>query len=153
MAKMIVDNAFLTSLIGEVVPLVSSVTGRDLHLVALHSHALPKNRGYEEISLGRLQDINIQEWKEWIPDFTGRLIEYMVEQNILAAYMPGKGEILVIRENVDDSSLGTLLMRLFGAAKIAQYTDGLPQAAAAVKSGRIELLYASFGDSFDFEPG
>jgi len=234
MAKLMIDNALLTSLIGEVAPLVSFVTGWDLHLATLQSRALPKDQGYEEIVLGRLQGLDIQDWKELMPDFFERIIEYMVEQNTLAAYMPGIGEILVIRENVDDSNLdglklvlahelvhrgqhmvhanlltrvdnllrqafldiktnttdlmsmrlyfeqiqpimtlleshatyiqgylkqvyfpeahieshfnlGTLLMRLVGAPKVAQYTDGLPQVAEAVKSGRIESLYASLG--------
>jgi hypothetical protein len=154
----------------------------------------------------------------------------MVEQNTLAAYIPGAAEILVIRENVDDSNLdglklvlvhelvhrgqhvnrpelfervdallresynilhsstpdlqaqqqvfrqvqplmtlmeshasyvhgllrplhfphaqveshfnlATVLMRLVGGQKLAQYTDGLPQVARATRQGNIEALY------------
>lgn len=41
-------------------------------------------------------------------------------------------------------NLATLLMRLIGARKVAQYTDGLPQVSAVVASGSVELLYADF---------
>jgi hypothetical protein len=169
-----------------------------------------------------------------MPDLLERMIEYLVEQNTLAAYMPGAGEILVIRENVDDSNMdglklvlahelvhrgqhmahgnlfaqvdhllkqaftemksdttdftrmrlyfkqiqpvmtlleshaayvqgllkqahfpdarvethfniATLLMRLVGAPKMAQYTEGLPGVAAAVRRGNLDSLYARFG--------
>jgi hypothetical protein len=37
-------------------------------------------------------------------------------------------------------------MRLVGSSKVAQYTDGLPQVAAAVASGRVKSLYEGFGE-------
>lgn len=41
---------------------------------------------------------------------------------------------------------GTLLMRLVGDGKVAQYTGWMPQVAAATASGSVESLYAGFGD-------
>ena len=235
MAKLTIDNTLLSSLIDDVAPLVSSVTGWELQLTTLHSRVLSKELGYEAILIGRLQHIGIQGWDEMMPDFLERMIEYLIEENTLAAYLPGAGEIVVIRENVDDSNMdglrlilahelvhrsqhmargslfshvdklqqqaflemksdianiprlrfifeqiqpimtlleshatyiqvflkqtyfpdgrvethfniAALLMRLVGMPKIAQHTDGIPQVAAAAKSGNIESLYAGFGD-------
>ena len=234
MAKLTIDNTLLSSLIDDVMPLVSSVTGWELQLTSLHSRVLPKEQGYEAILIGRFNHIGIQGWDEMMPDFLERMIEYLIEENTLAAYLPGAGEIVVIRENVDDSNMdglrlilahelvhrsqhmahgslfshvdnllrqaflemksdianiqrirlifeqiqpimtlleshatyiqgflkqtyfldarvethfniASLLMRLVGMPKIAQYTDGIPQVAAAAKSGNIESLYAGFG--------
>lgn len=216
-----------------VAPLVTRLTGWNLGLDGLGSRVLPKDRGYEEIVLGRLEQSGIRDGEELISGLLRRMVEYLVEQNVLAAYMPVAEEILVIRENVDDSnldglrlvlvhelvhrgqhmahrdlfartdallrqafallrsgepalpqirqimqeaqpimtlleshaayiqrhmqarfpeahieshfSLATLLMRLAGARKVAQYTDGLPQVAAAATSGGVESLYAELG--------
>jgi hypothetical protein len=225
----ITDNTIRTILL-EVAPLVARATGWELDLTSLHSRVLPRNRGYEEMLLGRLQGVEVEEWKELMPDLLERMLEYVVEQNSLAAYMPGSAEILVIRENVDDSnldglklvlahelvhraqhithpqlfrrvdalmlqalrlfqaedtdmqrmqsileqvqpvmtlleshaayvqgtlkqayfpeahiethfSLAALLMRIVAAPKLAQYTDGLPQVAEAVRAGRLDALF------------
>lgn len=219
--------------LSRVAPQVTKLTGWDLGLDTLSCRTLPKDQGYEEILLARLEGIAIHGWSDLLPDLLERMLEYLVEQNTLAAYLPGAGEILVIRENVDDSNmnglrlvlahelvhrgqhlahgglfsrveellqqacaqaqsadpdfgqilhimgeiqpimtlleshaayvqgrlqhtcfpnahieshfnLATLLMRLIGARKVAQYTDGLPQISAAVASGSVELLYADF---------
>jgi len=218
----------------QVAPVVTLLTGWNLGLDTLGCRVLPKDRGYEELLLGRLGEIGIHDWQDLLPGFLERMLEYLIEQNTLAAYLPGAGEILVIRENVDDSNLdglrlvlghelvhrgqhlahgpllarvdellkqafaqihsgdpnlqpllqimgqirpimtlleshaayiqdrlreaylpearieshfnlATLLMRLVGSSKVAQYTDGLPQVAAAVASGRVESLYEGFG--------
>lgn len=235
MPKLNITDHLVQECIRQVAPLVSLTTGWDLDLPNLRSRVLPKEQGYEEILVGRLEQLGLIGWQEMLPGFLERLIEYMVEANTLAAYMPSVGEILVLRENVDDSNLdglklvlahelvhrgqhiahghlfsrvdgllreafiqmksedtdiqhmrqmleqvqpimtlleshaayvqgllrqtnfpkarveshfnlATLLMRLFGAPKVAQYTDGLPQVAAAVKAGRLESLYTGFGD-------
>ena len=229
MTKLTIDDALLNSLVHEVAPLVSAATGWDLHLNTLGSRALPKDRGFEEIVLGRLKGMDLQAWKALMPDFLEIFLEYMLEGNILAAYMPGSEEILVVQENVDDINLdglklvlahelvhrgqhmthgelfirldtllhkafaemsseatdfvklrlyfeevqpimtlleshaayiqeiikqrylpearveshfnlAILLMRLIGAPKVAQYTEGLPEISAAIDSGRIESL-------------
>jgi hypothetical protein len=228
-------DSFIRAQVLQVAPAVTRLTGWNLGLDTLGCRVLPKDRGYEELLLSRLDEIGIHDWQDLLPGFLERMLEYLIEQNTLAAYLPGAGEILVIRENVDDSNLdglrlvlghelvhrgqhmahgplfarlealleqalaqiqsgapdleqvrqiaaqiqpimtlleshaayvqgrlrqayfpearieshfnlGTLLMRVIGAAKVAQYTDGLPQVAAAVASGRVELLYAGFED-------
>lgn len=219
----------------QVAPVVARLTGWDLGLESLGCRVLPKERGYEEILLSRLDEIGMHDWQDLLPDFLERMLETLIEQNTLAAYLPGAGEVVVIRENVDDSNLdglrlvlahelvhrgqhlahsrlfarldsllrqalaeiqsgypdlgqirrimgeiqpimtlleshatyvqgrlkaarfpegrieshfnlGTLLMRLIGAGKVAQYTDGLPQVSAAVASGTVESLYAGLAD-------
>jgi hypothetical protein len=112
MAKLTIDNALLSSLIDDVAPLVSSVTDWDLQISSLHSRVLPKRLGYEEILLGRFHSMGIQGWEEMMPDILERMIEYLIEENTLAAYLSGTGEILVIRENVDDSNLDGLRLIL-----------------------------------------
>ena len=230
MPKLVITDEFLKNIIFEVAPLVSQATSWDLKLPSLQVRALPKDQVYEEILLGRLRHTGISGWEELMPDFLERMLEYMIEGNALAAYMPGDGEILVIRENVDDSNLdglklilahelthraqhmahgdlfdrldrlmwqaftliqspennlqpiqqifaqiqpvmtvleshaayvqgvikqkylphaqvekhfnlATLLLRLIGAPKVAQYTDGLPQVAGAVQSGSLDALF------------
>lgn len=228
------NDALLASIVREVAPLVSSLTGWDLHLATLHCRVIPKDQGYERILLGRMQGLKAGEWQDMMPDFIERIIEYMAEENILAAYMPATDEILVLRENVDDSNLdglklilahelvhrgqhmnhgrlfvqidqlqgqafsllrsadsnldqlrqilgnmqpimtlleshatyiqesirqanfpdacieshfnlAILIMRLVGAPKTAQYTEGLPQVHEAAKLGRLESLYSNLG--------
>ena len=112
MAKLTIDNALLSSLIDDLAPLVSSETGWNLQLTSLNSRVLPKSLGYEEILLGRLHHMGIQDWEDLMPDFLERMIEYLIEENTLAAYLSGTGEILVIRENVDDSNLDGLRLIL-----------------------------------------
>lgn len=112
MTKLILNDNALTSIIDEVAPLVTSLTGWDLDLPSLRSRVLPRNQGYEEILLGRFEQLGITNYSDLLPDLIERLVEYMVEANSLAAYMPGKGEILVIRENVDDSNLDGLKLIL-----------------------------------------
>jgi len=235
MAKLMIDSVLLSAMIRDVAPLVSYETSWDLQLTTLHSRLLTKEMGYEEILLGRLHHIGIQDWDGMMPDILEHMIEYLIEENTLAAYLPGRGEIVVIRENVDDSNMdglrlilahelvhrgqhmahgslfshvdnllrqafvemksdttnitkmrlifeqiqpimtlleshatyiqvflkqtyfpdarvethfniAALLMRLVGMPKIAQYTDAIPQVAAAATSGNIESLYAGFGD-------
>lgn len=235
MAKLEVNNALVQTIIQEVAPLVSRFTGWSLDLPHLRSRVLPREQGYEEIFLGRIKQLGVQGWEEIMPGVFERVIEYMVEQNVCAAYMHIPGEILVIGENVDDSNMeglkvilghelvhrgqhiahgkvfaqvdnllvrafnelksesmdikriqlyieqiqpvmtlleshaayiqeqlkqacypgarveshynvASLLMRMIGAQKISQYTEGLPQVAAAVAGGDVNRLYASFGD-------
>jgi hypothetical protein len=234
MPKLSITDGLIQNTIIEMAPFVSRATGWDLQLTTLGSRLLPKDLGYEEILLGRLVHTGIHGWEDMMPDFLERMTEYLIEENVLAAYLPGKGEIVVIRENVDDSNLdglklilahelvhrgqhmvhgrlftrvddllrqvfnepkpdtmdiiklrsiieqiqpimtlleshatyiqgllkqtdfpdarvethfniASILLRLVGMPKIAQYTDGLPQVASAATSGNIESLYAGYG--------
>jgi hypothetical protein len=110
--KLEITDQQLQIVIAEVAPKVRRLTGWDLGLETLGCRALPRDRGYEEILLGRLEQVGIHDWEALMPDFLQRMIEYMIEQNTLAAYMPGAEEILVIRENVDDSNLDGLKLVL-----------------------------------------
>lgn len=110
--KLEITDQQLKTVIAEVAPKVARLTGWDLGLDTLGCRALPRDRGYEEILLGRLEQVGIQDWQDLMPDFFERMIEYLIEQNVLAAYMPGAGEILVVRENVDDSNLDGLRLVL-----------------------------------------
>lgn len=112
MTKLNLTDNMLASILDEIAPLVTSLTGWDLDLPSLRSRVLAKNQGYEEILIGRFEQLGITGYSDLLPDLIERLVEYMVEANFLAAYMPGKGEILVIRENVDDSNLDGLKLIL-----------------------------------------
>ena len=112
MTKLILNDEIIASLITEVAPRVVSLTGWELDLPSLRSRVLPKNRGYEEILLGRLEQLGMHDWDDLLPDAFERLLEYMIEANVLAAYMPGAEEILIVRENLDDSNLDGLKLVL-----------------------------------------
>jgi hypothetical protein len=106
MARLILDDALITQIISEVGPLVSSITGWDLQLKSMRSRVLPRERGYEEIVEKKLVLLGIP------PDpgrnIVTRTVEYLVENNVLAAYEPLTNELMVVRENVDDSNLDGL---------------------------------------------
>jgi hypothetical protein len=42
-------------------------------------------------------------------------------------------------------NLATILLRLIGAPKVAQYTEGLPQVVAAANAGRLDELFSRAG--------
>ncbi len=190
---------------------------------------MPRDRGYEEILLGRIRGAGVVVPEEGSWGLMERLIEYIVEGSVLAAYEWSTQEMLVVRENVDDSnldglrvviahelvhraqhinhpelfervdkgvrevfdlamqpgglpqafekirelqgvmtlleshahyiqeslhrtrfpnakieshfSLPTLLLRLVGAKKLSQYTDGIPAVQEAVARGEVDELY------------
>jgi hypothetical protein len=231
MPKLILDDASILALAGEVGPLVSSITGWDLQLPGLRCRVLPKNQGYEEIVENKLHALGLQFSPE--RDITTLAVEYLIENNFLAAYEPITNELMVVRENVDDSnpdglklilghelthrgqhmthpemftrvnqilvemmkgletglidlkkmrgyyeevkplmtlieshasyvqtllrqrffplakiehhfSLPVLLFRVLGYGKVAQYTEGLPQVAAAMQQGNIDGLFREY---------
>ena len=110
MSKLDVNDALLVRLIGEVAPLVGGLTGWDLRLAGLRQRVLPKNQGYEEIVEGKLRALGLPVNPR--RDLITRAVEYLVENNVLAAYEPLNNELLVIRENVDDSNLDGLRLLL-----------------------------------------
>jgi hypothetical protein len=233
--KLHLSDELVTAMLYQIAPQVTQLTGWDLGLDTLKCRVVPKDQGYEAILLTRLEGMGIHGWLDMVPDLFERMLEFLIEQNTLAAYLPEKSEILVIRENVDDSNmdglrlllahelvhrgqhivhghlfsrleellhqayvqiqssdmdfrqtmqimdeiqpimtlleshaayvqgilqrtcfpnahiesqfnLATLLMRLIGARKIAQYSDELPQINAAVASVKVNSLYTSFED-------
>jgi hypothetical protein len=108
MAKLQVDNSLVSELISEVSPLVSKFTRWELSTKTLRSRVIPKQRGYEEIILNQLQYLGVPVFKDDPRDIFEHLAEYLVEANVLAAYLPWQEEVLVVRENVDDSNLDGL---------------------------------------------
>lgn len=230
MEKLDITETLIRDLVAEVAPLVRGATGWSLAVPSLRSRVLAKDRGYEEVILGRLQGAGIHVDENKPRGIVERLIEYVVESNVLGAYQPSSQELLVVRENVDESNLdglklvvahelvhrgqhvnfghlfdevdevirevfaylsrdgaslgeamqklgkarpimtlleshahyvqnvlqqthfpdakieshfnlATLLMRLFGKDKLAQYTEGIPAVAAAADAGEVESLY------------
>ena len=110
MVKLTIDDVLISSLVSEVGPLVSSITGWDLQLAGLKTVVVPKEQGYEAIVEGRLSALGIPVRAE--RDIIDRTVEYLVENNVLAAYEPLTGELVVVRENVDDSNREGLMLVL-----------------------------------------
>jgi hypothetical protein len=110
MTRLVIDDNLITSLISEVAPLVSQVTGWNLDIPSLRSRVLPREQGYEEIVEGKLRLLGLQVSPK--RDLITRTVEYLVESNVLAAYEPLANELMVVRENVDDSNLDGLKLIL-----------------------------------------
>lgn len=230
MSRLNISEEMVRESAEQVAPVVEQVTGWDLSLGGINYRVLPKEQGYEAAVLGRLRGAGIPVDDDHPRGLVERLMEYVVEGSLLAAYMPAQEELLVVRENVDDSNLDGLrlvvghelvhrgqhlhhgrlfervdeavrtvfgqldrgdvgirdmiktlkpirpvmtllesharyvqnvlmqehypeahveshfdlpylLMRVFGGAKVAQYTEGLDEVAAAAASGSVEELY------------
>lgn len=112
MDKLQVNEHLIENLVYQVAPLVEQLTTWNLRLAALRFRVLPKDQGYEEIVLARSQGAGIPIGKSHLPGLMERVIEYTLEENLLAAYEPSRTEILVIRENVDDSNIDGLKLVL-----------------------------------------
>ena len=112
MGKLAVTDGQVRQLVAEVAPLVAHLTGWNLQLGDLRTRVLPRHRGYEEIVLGRMQTAGIRMDPDAPRNPLERLTEYMLEGNIAGAYNHGTREILVVRENVDDSNLDGLRLTL-----------------------------------------
>ena len=106
MSKLIIDDHSILALVSEVGPLVSSITGWDLQLASLRCRVLPKDQGYEEIVESKMLALGFP----FSPgrDIVTRTVEYLVENNFQAAYEPLTNELMVVRENIDDSNLDGL---------------------------------------------
>ena len=110
MAKLDVTDQLITSIIQQVGPQVAAETGWDLQLPTLKSRVLPKDQGYEELVQGRLRGMGVAISEN--RKFGERILEYLIENNVLGAYQPHSQELLVVRENVDDSNLEGLSLVL-----------------------------------------
>jgi len=108
MERLDVTERLVSRLIREVVPLVEGATGWGLKIESLRSRVLPKDQGYEEVVLGRLRAAGVAFDDDAPRSLVERLLEYVVEGNVLGAYQPRTEELLIIRENVDDSNLDGL---------------------------------------------
>jgi hypothetical protein len=108
MTRIDVTVPLVRRLAEEVQPLVTKLTGWQLDLPGLEIRVLPQDRGYEEVVLHRLQGAGLSIDKDAPRGLFERIVEYVVEHSVAAAYEPSTGELSVIRENVDDSNLDGL---------------------------------------------
>jgi hypothetical protein len=108
MTRMEITDMLIEQLISELTPLVEDATGWPLKRDGLHARVLPRERGYEEILLGRLQGAGVDVELAQTRGPLLRLFEYIIECNILAAYEPSRAELMVVRENVDESNMDGL---------------------------------------------
>jgi hypothetical protein len=108
MAHLGIDEAISGGVVHDVAPLVRGVVGWPLGLDTLGIRVVAKDRGYEEIVLARLYGIGIDMPEADERSLAERLLEYVIEGTVRAAYEPSTGELLVVRENVDDSNLNGL---------------------------------------------
>lgn len=108
MKKLDVTDKLIRELIEEVAPLVSGLTKWNLAIRSLGVRVLPKDRGYEEVLLGQLRGAGINIDEDEPRSLMERLTEYVVEANVLGAYQSSTQELLIIRENVDESNLNGL---------------------------------------------
>ena len=82
MHKLDVNDQFIATLVGRLAPLVEQTTGWNLDLVKLRCKAVPKERGYEEILLGRLRDLGFFVHEDTPRPLLDRLVEYLVESSL-----------------------------------------------------------------------
>lgn len=108
MAELTVTDELVAELVREVAPLVMRITHWELKMDTLKVRVIPKERGYEDIALRHLQSLGVTVNEHDPRGILHRLMEYFIEANVLAAYLPANEEITVVRENVDDSNLDGL---------------------------------------------
>jgi len=95
-------------MVRQVGPLVEAITRWNLRLDQMRCRVLPKEAGYEELVLGRLRGAGIYVEANASPGIIERLLEYVIEGNAMGAYEPSTQELMLVRENVDDSNLDGL---------------------------------------------
>lgn len=108
MAELLVTKELVSELISEVAPLVTEITHWELDTDSLKIQVVPKERGYEETALRHLQSLGVTVNEHDPRGIFHRLMEFFIEANVLAAYLPAYQEIVIVRENVDDSNLDGL---------------------------------------------
>jgi len=108
MTRIDVTVPLVRRLAEEVGPLVRKLTGWRLDLPGLEIRVLPQDRGYEEVVLRRLKGAGLSVDEDEPRGLFERIVEYVVERSVAAAYEPSTGGLMVIRENVDESNLDGL---------------------------------------------
>ena len=108
MTRLSITTDLIRSLVGEVAPLVEGLTHWSLETAALNVRVLPRDRGYEEIVLRRMGAVGIPVDETAPRNLIERLVEYAFEHNVAGGYEPSRGELMLVRENVDDSNLDGL---------------------------------------------
>jgi len=106
MPKLVIDEQLVASLVKETAPLVSQLTGWNLGIPALQVHVLPRDQGFEAIVEQKFHLLGLSGNPH--RDLITRAAESLVENNTLAAYEPLANQLMVIRENVDDSNMDGL---------------------------------------------
>jgi len=108
MKKLNITKNLIQNLVDEVAPKIENLTKWYFKLDELGILVLPKNRGYEEVVLGRLQGAGIPIDENRPRSILEKMIEYVIEANILGAYQSSTQELIIIRENVDESNINGL---------------------------------------------
>lgn len=108
MKKLNITCDLIQNIVKDITPLIENLTQWQLRINTLRILVLPKNQGYEEVILGRLRGAGILIDKNHPRSIIEKLLEHVIEANILGAYQPGTQEIIIIRENVDESNIDGL---------------------------------------------
>jgi hypothetical protein len=110
MSKLIVTKELVDYLLAELVPYVEQATGWQLDINRLNIQVVPRELAYEAIVLHQnvLRYGDQTEKKEQLTYAVHPLIEKMIESNILGAFEPSTCELIIVKENVDDSNLDGL---------------------------------------------
>jgi hypothetical protein len=106
-----IDQQLLDTLTEELVPRVEEITGWRVAREGLTVRPIPKDQAYEETVLDQLNTLGLIR-PEDRAGLLKRIVEYFVESNILGVYQYWDGEILIVRENVDESNLDGLKLVL-----------------------------------------
>lgn len=153
MAELVITDELVAELISEVAPLVAEITHWELGMETLQVRVIPKERGYEEIVLRHMQTLGVRIYEDDPRDIFQRLLEYFIESNVLAAYLPAQQEIVIVNENVDDSNLDGLKLilghELTHRAQHISHPDLYRQIEAKTRALIAELSQA--GGRLDFE--
>lgn len=104
MKRLIINEDVIRRIVDEVSPLVEEIIPWTIAHDSMSIEALQKNRGYEEILLGRIRGAGVEIDDTERRSLVERLIEYVIEDVVLAAYEPSLCRLYVVRENVDDSN-------------------------------------------------
>jgi len=108
MKKLNITHYLVQHIVNDITPLIEGLTQWKLGISNLNILVLPKNQGYEEVILGRLQGAGVHINKDHPRSVIEKLLEHVVEANILGAYQPGTEQLIIIRENVDESNFDGL---------------------------------------------
>lgn len=139
------------SLVADVSPLVEDLTGWALDIDGLRVRVLPRDQGYEEVVLRRLEAVGVEVDAGARRGIIERIVEHVLERNMAGAYEPSRGELMLVRENVDDSNLDGL--RLIVAHELVHRGQHLshPELFARLDSVTRETFELLEGDSGGFQ--
>lgn len=153
MARLDVTDELIRELVEQVAPLVEDLTGWSLEIDSMFSRVVPKNQGFEQLLLARLEGAGVcvgsMKKRGWLERFA----EYVIEGNLLGAYDSKRSELLIVRENVDDSNLDGLKLivghELVHRGQHVQYGELFDQLDVAIREcfAAIDEDDISFGNA------